>query len=359
MCLHDGPGVSPGQETRFGHQAPPTDRGAEITPNGPGPLDELKKAPITVGVHWVQGVFPLVLQPGDIVELVAKHLGEEPSAFVEVDHGWNTYLRSWHGPHGILIAYHRAKGGVGGGEAAPREAFVSLPGTACEVMGTEKIREWCKVLPKATRIDFAMDVPKDCAPAPEAVRDLWKQDRGAFRTAAKKGKYCEEDGENPGDPCPATTYIGTRSSGRFLRVYSRREGVMRFEVEMKAEAAEDARDLVAGWGDFCGIVVGKIRDFCDFVVPASNVTRAELAPWWSLIVENFQRIRFARARVVETIERKIEWIQTAVAATFIACLEATGGDLGRLLPEDTRRSPRLQRLVDGFKHQAALQPVPS
>lgn len=406
MCLHDGHRDGPGQETRFGRsQAPPTKRGAEITAEagalGAGTYDPLQ---MTLRIDYLSGVFECVPAIADLLDEVAALFGICRDELVPGE-GWNSYLRSWRAP-GILIGYDREYGGAGGRVKAPHEAYVSFTGEGCAALGMDKVRKWCKRLPRATRVDVALDVPERWAPTPwelaetwynetvkneeyEAVKaagERWEKGRagidskgtvrnargqelvartrsgeeGSFRTSAKNFRQMR-------DQCGQTMYIGTRESSRFMRIYNRRAGIVRFELESHDENADDLRQMLAGWGDAVAIGVGKLVDFCDFVEPSSNACRASKegrqAAWWKAIVGNFARIRTAAAEVSIKLEDTMRWLQDQVGPSLVACLIATGGELRWLLEDaEDRMSERLKGRLAQYveRHaQGTTQPAPS
>jgi len=132
------------------------------------------------------------------------------------------------------------------------------------------------------RIDIALDhmpfTPRQCYDA---------LSRGDMRCSASRKSF-KWFSNSEGD----TLYIGSRASGRLIRIYNRR-GFTRLEIESKGNWAElvGSRCASDGCGDFESFAISYVRQFLDFVDSSTggSVTRADLLPWWLEFVGNIDR----------------------------------------------------------------------
>ena len=141
---------------------------------------------------------------------------------------------------------------------------------------------------RASRIDVAFDnaqfTPRECYEA-------WKQ--GNVRTKAhEKSHKWYENSEGK------TFYVGSRQSGRLIRVYDRR-GPTRLEIEFKKEWAAQICSNIAKsnnhqWARDC---IGYLRDYIDFVDTGhnkTNINRAVLLSWWANFISDTERLRIEK-----------------------------------------------------------------
>jgi hypothetical protein len=183
------------------------------------------------------------------------------------------------------------------------QAYVSieLRGEACGLLGNAGVAELLGMLHglrwRASRCDFAWDgVPFDV----QTVKRCAKAGQMNSRTLKPEGVDYWESDEG------TTVYVAGeqgRAGEQFLRVYDRR-GPVRFELELKGDAAAAAIDrlhgaVVEGWPAEMLAVVRRVVDFVE-VGSGGRVDRGQLLPWW---LEFVQQSRRASTLAVEAVKR--------------------------------------------------------
>lgn len=278
-----------------------------------------------MGVHWLRGTTTM---PSDtVLGYLADLLGES----VEVRDGAR---------HGYTTTYVVGVVQVWASDARP-EVCVEVTGTACEVLGLERLAMlfWGLSL-KVTRLDLAVD---GCPFTPADVRAEWMRDR--VRTVARQPnvKALEERGmqlrpEFEGvrscswhESATGSTFtMGSRQSAQFARVYDRR-GFTRFELELKHRAAPIAAlrvfEVVDDAPAFSEAVLGLVRGFVDFVDTEqdANVARAPLLAFWDAFCGMVARARVALGGTPErTLADAVAWFKHQVAPVYAVLLDALG-----------------------------------
>lgn len=145
-----------------------------------------------------------------------------------------------------------------------------LPGSACDVVLPERFTQFYAYLKdngmkfRVTRLDLAFD---NCPFTPADFFDRTLSDdcftyakRETF-TFTSSPEYLNQDGSKGSD----TTYIGSRSSTRFLRVYNER-GFTRLEIVVKEDRAVAVADqLFQGeYTEWANIAKAHLQDFIRF-----------------------------------------------------------------------------------------------
>ena len=112
-----------------------------------------------------------------------------------------------------------------------------------------------------------------------------------------------------------TLYIGTRKSGRMVRIYDKR-GPTRLELEFRDKWADKVCEILATspakyWLFEC---MSILRDFVDFVDAASsggNISRAPLLPWWNTFIDGAEKaeLQVGRAQQAVTAMRMERYLQ--------------------------------------------------
>ena len=112
--------------------------------------------------------------------------------------------------------------------------------------------------------------------------------KGDIRTKAKKESwkwYQNNDGNS--------FYLGSRTSGRMIRIYDRR-GDTRLEIEFKNEWAENICNVIskADYSVWVPQSIGLLRDYLDFVDASSakKLNDASLLYWWEQFVCSYEKI---------------------------------------------------------------------
>lgn len=287
---------------------PPTNRGVTVTWNG---------------IHWFAGT-ACGLAASAVLDVLSAHLG---AAVVKRERGGYGYGSS---------------ASVGGASVywSPGRAdvFVVLPGEVCEGLGVPALVALATDLDlePSSRLDVAWDVEgvtvgqvADAWHAGNVVtrahRDSWRHDRNA-------------EGE--------TFYMGSRSSGRMVRVYDRR-GPTRFEMEWKGERAVLLwRRLLASseyWWSLAAM--SELRAFVDFRQRAEGVNpqRCPLLPWWDEVTACAGRSCESIPRQPRTLEEKRGWLRHQVAPVLAMVADGVPdwtGELADLLADGQRRYRR-------------------
>jgi DNA relaxase NicK len=310
-----------------------------------------------VGVDYLRGTTKS-FTVWDVVGYISELTGEG----VEVqDGGLSGYTRSfWLGPVRVMDNPAREEMGVN----------VLCGGEACEFLGLERVASvYLGLQLKASRIDIKAD---NCAFTPADLQREWMRDN--VRTLAQKpnpevwerlGKRIKPGMEDirsctwhagmSGD----TFEMGSRSSQSFARCYDSR-GFTRFELELKADRAEKAAELllgVVGEGapvSFGRLAVGILRNFVDFVDASSstNRNRCKLLPFWAEFIAGMQRVKLTLlGKARKGLEDAQEHLEAQYAAVVATVYRAHGAEwLWKLVAMgESRMGPKHQRLLADFQ----------
>lgn len=147
----------------------------------------------------------------------------------------------------------------------------------------------------------------------------------------RKFRIVEEGGEWGG----ITTYVGSRTSPKYLRVYDKfaeSKGVIpasRIEFELKAEAAEEVTSILAGFGGHLkasSIFVGLLGQFCDWEeFPVVEALR-------------YGEVTTLDVHRKERLSDRKEWLTRQVLPTFIKTPDGEGGELWQWMVEMVEKS---------------------
>jgi hypothetical protein len=215
------------------------------------------------------------------------------------------------------------------------DVHVSLPGEACERLSLPDLVALAVDL--QLEPNSRLDVAWDC----EGVTP------GTFERAFRAGDVVTriqrdidpETGRMKGIELRSnwegdTVYLGSRSSGRFVRVYDRR-GPTRLEMEWKGERALALwRRLVAvAEHEASSEAMAELRAFLDFRDRSASV-RADCCPllsWWAELVGDAGRSCICIPRKPRTLEQVEEWVMAQVAPSLAMLHDARQGDWTRLV----------------------------
>lgn len=298
MVADGGAGVLP----------PPTNRGVTVA---------------WMGVHWFAGTVR-GLAASDVLDVLAAHLG---AAVVRRERGGYGY--------GLSAA-------VGGASVywspGRSDVFVVLPGEVCESLGVPALVALATDLDlePSSRLDLAWDVE---GVAVHQVADAWHA--GNVVTRAHRESW--QDHQNAEG---RTFYMGSRASGRMVRVYDRR-GPTRFEMEWKGERAVLLwRRLLAcaeeGWSLEA---MSELRAFLDFRDRSSGV-RPDCCPllgWWQAVTDGAGRSCVSIPREARTLEDKRAWLRHQVAPVLAMVADGVAdwtAELSELLADGRERYTR-------------------
>ena len=256
--------------------------------------------PIEISIHWLEITF-FTSPRKPMTDFMSAYL----PWFLDPDYQWEDdftlrgstsrfYKAIYDGPDGIVL-YAYPDGGS--------YCSLQLSGSVIEKMGQDKLYELLELYNTrfseektnvkeqyhwhCTRIDIAFDgVPF----SPAVCREAWLARNARTRIHPKSYDWrSNADGD--------TFYVGKRVSGRIIRVYNRR-GPVRLEIELKKKyAIPFLTDLrLSGFQTIRPKGIGMIRDMLDFVDKESdtNLSRANMLPWWEAFVGDVERIRYTR-----------------------------------------------------------------
>lgn len=168
-----------------------------------------------------------------------------------------------------------------------------------------------------SRIDLAMDIMDGGLLATDFAEDAMK---GRLDFGRRKHRVIKEGGEWGG----TTTYVGSRTSPKYMRVYDKfaeSKGnipASRIEFELKAECAEEVTSILAGFGGHLkasGLFVGLLGQFADW----ENYPIVEALRYGEVTTIDV-------ARKERLVDRK-EWLSRQVLPTFIRTPDGEGGEL--------------------------------
>ncbi len=212
--------------------------------------------------------------------------------FHPLGHGGRLYRSIWTGPHGVRLYGYSDTG---------QHCHLEIPGNVLEQFGLEHTRNYLFSLTKVsfdwqcTRIDIPFD---NCSFTPAMCNEA--RNIGEIRTRAHQysWKWFENNDGN-------TLYIGTRQSGRMVRIYDKR-GPTRLELELRDKWADKVCEILATspakyWLYEC---MGILRDFVDFVdtkLSGGNISRAPLLPWWNTFIDGIEKAELQIGRTHQAV----------------------------------------------------------
>lgn len=269
---------------------------AQVAAGLVGALPPASNTGVTVtwqALHWFSGTCRDLL-PDSVLGVLADHLNTSPLKLQRGGYGYQCSARV--GGASVFWSLGR------------EDVYVVLPGEVCELLGLVGVVAVASELDlvPSSRLDLAWDI--------EGVqvadfRDAWHAKQVVTR--AHRNSW-EELRNSEGN----TFYMGSRSSGRFVRVYDRR-GPTRLEMEWKGERA------VALWGclmacdekGWSNAALTELRAFLDFRDRSASIhpRLCPLLPWWSLIVAGAGRDALCMPRKPSSLESQRQWLRAQVA----------------------------------------------
>jgi hypothetical protein len=223
---------------------------------------------------------------------------------------------------------------------------LSLPGSWFESHEVSRVSSFLQAVEpdfevRCQRIDLAFD------PCPASIEIIFKEvDSGscAFRSKLSwaKKKLIQEDGDN-------TCYLGSRNSGRMVRIYDQR-GSTRLELELRKAYAAQAFEGIfqTRTGDVVAAIREKARgmlvDFVDFKRVADQVR----PHWWDILVNGASRIRLPSRPRHQTIEKSIETVRrhSRSLARAVLAQARDESDQARVLGELLREGQAKLKISD-------------
>lgn len=168
-----------------------------------------------------------------------------------------------------------------------------------------------------SRIDLSIDI-MDGGMMAHLVAD--RTDRGEMDWGRRRARIVKESGTWGG----CTTYVGARTSPKYLRVYDKwaeskgKIAATRIEFELKAEAAEEVTSILAGFEGHLkasSLFVGLLGQFGD----------------WTAFPE-VEALRYGEVTLIqphkrERLSERKEWLARQVLPTFLKDADGIGGEL--------------------------------
>jgi hypothetical protein len=278
---------------KVGEVTPGSDRGVTVT---------------WAGIHWLTGVS---LRPAEEVrEALSKHmwgltLEERPGR-------WTYQYQAVEQVSKAFVAWSDHQPGKPDEERL--DVAISLPGEACEMLGTAGLLALARELDlRITRLDLAWDTE---LLTPHMVRNA--HEAGYAVTHAKKSKWLEEKG---GKSSGATFYLGNReaNNARLLRVYDRR-GPTRVELELHEQRADMMWKVLEGMDPDGWSEAGLhyLVDFVDFRDRDAdvNVGRCPRLDWWESFTAGASRLALPIPRKAPDLESQEKWMKDGVSSTL-------------------------------------------
>ncbi len=265
---------------------------------------------LEVGIHWLAATTQ-VLDIDHVLDFIAETL--DGADFEVIESGVSGYTRTYKTLYNLRIFINEKRPEMG--------VHMIADGHACESLGYNHLQMlFLGMQMKATRLDLATD---NCPFTPAELQREWIEDN--VRTACKPMRDARQGWENvrtckwESSPTGDTFYMGSRQSTAFARCYDKR-GFTRFELELKAERADKAAQLILAHPEqLIENTVGMIREFVDFVDASedSNRSRCSFLPFWQKFIKAFERVKVQLTPRPElTLERLKDWIEGQVAPSL-------------------------------------------
>lgn len=239
--------------------------------------------------------------------------------------GWRDVDKGFRG-------YRRQRVGVGGArvlsEGQTPELHVELSGSACALLGSERMLELLRFVLATARVS-RLDLAGDDATRSVLPEDLHRaQLRGEMVTHAQRWALLISGGLGGG----STFSVGTRGSRQFLRAYDKgaeshgEHDVIRFELEFRDEMAQQVCEELTTheWGE---VWASRLLSFVDFRDRAAHRDshKCPRMAWWEALVKRGQKWpSYAPVKLV-TVEKSRRWIERQVFPALALVLEVDGG----------------------------------
>lgn len=228
------------------------------------------------------------------------------------------------GDHGFRLRY-RDKFNIDG------QLKIALSGGVMKRCVLTEVFEWLSAFPKVvfSRIDIALDDMEKTV----AISDIKATvEKGDFFDASYR---CFMSSGNRGEAWGETIYLGSPASDKRLRIYDKtiesqgERDCNRWEVEFRRKKADCVgHELIEKMQQslddcthymiqvVCGVVDFRIRGKDD----EKNRARCPLVPWWLDMLSRLKTspVAIRIAKVKQTIQRGIDWIERSVAPTLAA-----------------------------------------
>jgi DNA relaxase NicK len=168
-----------------------------------------------------------------------------------------------------------------------------------------------------SRIDLAVDI-MDAGTL--AIKFAHEALSGRVNFGRRNYRVVQQGGEWGG----TTTYVGSRTSPKFLRVYDKHaesKGKVRssrIEFELKAEAAEEVTSILSSFGGHLkasSLFVGLLGQFCDW------------SEFPDVVNLQYGEVTTIDPHKRERMSDKKEWLTRQVLPSFVKDSDGQGGEL--------------------------------
>lgn len=289
---------------------------------------------MTDGLGWSWLAATVRAPLDDVRGLLGRHVGQ----VVELGYGFKWYEQAASvGTNGSTLAWApRGFEGRDVPEWRRDEASVIVTQSECERLGwsgcVALVRELQALGASFTRADCRWD---------NAARTVEPAGVLAAFHAGQVVSHVRQTGldrtQRRGGAPVETAYLGSRSSPSILRVYDADAvhggGGVRWELETHGERAQHLVETVllaeGHQGEAFAAVLVHLVDFRDRVAEAHG-RRSPRLGWWAAIVGQVQAARIQAAQLVDSLDRRKQWVRRQVLPTLALLVASEGGDLGWL-----------------------------
>lgn len=285
-------------------------------------------------VDWLQATFKNV-QPEQIVEDI---LLENLDNFTMLDKGKYGYRSAMR--YGHITIYYNGHAGMG--------VHLEMTGQGCREFESKGVMDWKTFFrivlacgAKFTRLDTALDDHKGYWKISTLKRKAKNGEViSKFKSAMGIEKIRLEDGEVIGE----TLYFGSSSSMIKVRFYDKKleqiskgaevkyETWNRTEIQMRDDRAQTVAAMVSEGNEIGTIITGILKHYMRFTVKGKdkNRSRWKTAKFWDEFLKDVEPLRLATAKPESSIEKKMAWLDRAVAPTLALIMQAMDGDMTRI-----------------------------
>lgn len=275
----------------------------------------------------------VVLTIADPIEVIRDVLKLDPALFQEANGGIRGYYKSLEFGN-IRVGYEPFGFAVG--------VCVSMSGQGCRTYESHggnfgQLRELIHADPdiNITRWDIACDIKDDSFTMQDVMNALLD---GDLRSHCERNKI---DIELKGrKKAGITTYIGSRQSDFFIRIYDKAKEQydphtepelyntpwIRVELVLKKQYAVNALDQMANRLDIGQFAAEMINGHMAFIDQTdSNISRCPLKGWWAEFLETLQSVKlWSKGELVHTFDKTLDWAQSKLAPVMAMLYSGLG-----------------------------------
>lgn len=190
---------------------------------------------------------------------------------------------------------------------------------------------------KISRADWALDDYEGVLNLAEIVRlnQAWRDGETVISSRMRRGRV--NDGGYVRQPQGASCYFGEGQSNTIVKFYDKRVESERFDLAHWVRCELVTRNdralglikevLARGAVAVSEYILNYVR-FLDLseVDSESNVSRVPTAEWWADFLGTTEKLVLSLPKVVKTVQKVADWVQSQVAPSLALLAEAFGGD---------------------------------